>query len=512
MDLNSIIKDITDFNDELAKLKKQKTTFINEYDELLVSLEYETKMSRIYLISNDIIKFICHNNNCLLNSTKLASINIKISELNKKITSFNKNINFDNKWIGGNHPGDIIDTPDGYRIRFDEQSRSFKFKNYKNTGTTIVCKDKDDCYIKAKEYLYEYYDGLDKVSNQYRYISPNHIEIKLTQNKTFITESKFIDKIIKYNLTAKYEKNYGKYYVMYLKEHKKHDLFYKVLTGYEQVKYKNGCSLDLREENLLNGDNSIKNDCNKIFNDIVIKNKDGYPINTWILGKYAGSVFQRKDENKWTVVVKKEDGTVVTKTLPFDKDNKDNKDDIYKKATEIKKNLSDIHGLTKNKIRIIDDNIIEVQLTKDQIMKTDYKFLDIIEKYHIYSSKSEGDNSKYYAGINYNNVNKLFHSIITGFEMVDHIDRDTLNNCISNLRKADHKLNNNNRSISDNSNAVVLGVTFCAKDNCFRARIKQDEREYSKQFSVGKYGYEEAKQMAINARREYNQIFNCANG
>ena len=72
---------------------------------------------------------------------------------------------------------------------------------------------------------------------------------------------------------------------------------------------------------MINGDNSVSQDDN--FNDIVIKNKDGYPYNTWILGKHAGTVFQRKNENKWTVVVKKDDNTVITKTLPFDDKNKD---------------------------------------------------------------------------------------------------------------------------------------------------------------------------------------------
>jgi hypothetical protein len=327
-----------------------------------------------------------------------------------------------------------------------------------------------------------------------------------------------IDVIEKNKISTKYEKKYDNNYVMYLNTNKEHILFYKLIGNYSRVKYINNNTLDLRIENLEETDNSVLAKISKQEIELNDKtnepikpklNKDGYQYDKFILGKYTGTVFERTGRNCWCVVVKKEDGSVATKTLTF---NQNNKEELYKKAIQIKNELSDIHELTRNKIKIISDEIIEVQLTKDQIMRTDYKFIELITKYNMYSTKSSETNSKYYAVIDINGKLEKFHKHITGFEMVDHIDRDTLNNCISNLRKADHKLNNNNRSISDSSNAVVLGVTFCAKDNCFRARIKQDEREYSKQFSVGKYGYEEAKQMAINARREYNQIFNCANG
>jgi hypothetical protein len=145
-------------------------------------------------------------------------------------------------------------------------------------------------------------------------------------------------------------------------------------------------------------------------------------------------------------------------------------------------------------------------------MKTDYKFLDIIEKYPIFATKGSRENSKYYAGIEVDGKNLRYHNYITGYEMTDHIDRDPLNNCLSNLRECDHKINNNNRSKSESSNAVVLGVTYSETNKSFRARIKQDDKEIVKYFSVEKYGYELAKQMAIEQRLEYNRIFNCNNG
>ena len=71
---------------------------------------------------------------------------------------------------------------------------------------------------------------------------------------------------------------------------------------------------------------------------------------------------------------------------------------------------------------------------------------------------------------------------------------------------------NNNRNKSDLSNAIKLGVTYSAKDNAYKARIKQDGIEYCKQFSVKKYGKDKALKLAIETRRDFNKAFNCLNG
>ena len=138
--------------------------------------------------------------------------------------------------------------------------------------------------------------------------------------------------------------------------------------------------------------------------------------------------------------------------------------------------------------------------------------METVEKYPIYVSKSEGVNSKYYASMSVGNSQKQFHNFITGWDMVDHIDRNPLNNCLSNLRETTHKENNNNRSKSESSEAIELGVTYSERDDAYKARIKQDGKEYCKQFSVKKYGKQEALRLAIETRRDFNRAFNCLNG
>lgn len=508
--IDKIINELTNFDKEINTLKAQRKKLNDSINDII------NQNSNFTITKYNLIKSI---NIIRINELKLKDISNKIKELDIDIEELIKFKISKKEWEGGKCLGDISDTPDGCRIRFDGQSRSFKYQNYKNSETTIICETKELCYLQAKKYLYDYYNSQDKISNQYKYFHPKYIEVKLPNGLTFITNSKFIDLIEKNKISSKYEKKYNNNYVMYLSDHREHSLFYKLITKYSRVKYINGNTLDLREENLEESDNSVL--AKKGNSDIEIEiglddkeikpktNKDGHPYDTWILGKYAGTVFERANRSCWSVVVKKEDGSVVTKTLTF---NEKNKDELHKKAIQIKNELSDQHGLTKNKIKIINDNVIEVQLTQNQIMRTDYKFLELVNKYAIFATKSSNEGAKFYASFEIDNKMHKFHKYITGFDMVDHIDRNPLNNCLSNLRKADHKLNNNNRSISENSKAICLGVTYCDRDDCFRARIKQDDIEHSIQFSVSKYGYEEAKQMAISARQEYNKVFSCANG
>jgi hypothetical protein len=165
-------------------------------------------------------------------------------------------------------------------------------------------------------------------------------------------------------------------------------------------------------------------------------------------------------------------------------------------------------------IRILDENTIEVQLTKDKTMKTDIKFSDLCQKHIICSTKSGNKNSEYYAGLSINNSLIFFHKYITGYEMTAHINRDPLDNRLINLKETNSKLNNNNKGPDKkykNNPDHMLGVRFIQKDEVWQARIKQDDKEYTKSFAVKKYGYEEAKNLAIQARKQFNEEFKCSN-
>lgn len=61
---------------------------------------------------------------------------------------------------------------------------------------------------------------------------------------------------------------------------------------------------------------------------------------------------------------------------------------------------------------------------------------------------------------------------------VDHVDRDRSNNRWLNLRPATAKQNNENASLRKDNRSGFTGVTWCAKTNKWRARIRHHDRQH----------------------------------
>jgi hypothetical protein len=84
---------------------------------------------------------------------------------------------------------------------------------------------------------------------------------------------------------------------------------------------------------------------------------------------------------------------------------------------------------------------------------------------------------------------------------IDHIDCNTSNNDLSNLRWSTHSQNNQNKSMSKNNTTGVKGVTFDKKSGKFRAQIQIDGINiYLGLFTT----LEEAKDVRIRAA---NKVF-----
>lgn len=218
----------------------------------------------------------------------------------------------------------------------------------------------------------------------------------------------------------------------------------------------------------------------------------------WQVGKPKGSVLQWKD--KYRAITYDKEGLKKQKTFK-----------THEEAENFVRKKSDENGQTKNMIRKVDD-YIEVKIDDNHIMKTDIKFLDLCQSRSICKGKGGSKTASYYPKISVDGKPHDFHKYITNFKMTDHINRDTFDNRLQNLRETTHKENNNNRNANKKyDESHIMGVRYVEKDNAWQARIKQDGKEYSKHFSVKKYGENEAKELAIKARNEFISKFNSNN-
>lgn len=238
-----------------------------------------------------------------------------------------------------------------------------------------------------------------------------------------------------------------------------------------------------------------------------------FNIFDWQIGKYAGTILKRESEcgslrYDARITINKK---LVSKSFPFNTD----ENDAHSRATVWLQSMSNNYNLTKNRMRYNKDNYVDVDIGNNRIIQIDIDDINICQQYMICASKSgTNKNAEYYACISKNGKNKLLHNFLTGNTMTDHIDRQPLNNRRSNLRQITSKENNNNRGPNKKPNKTSIDQIGVRLDPCresWQARIKQDGKEYSKSFAIKKYGYDEAKRLAIEARKEFNIKFNCYN-
>ena len=219
--------------------------------------------------------------------------------------------------------------------------------------------------------------------------------------------------------------------------------------------------------------------------------------------KYPGSIFRRSDIDAWTCVIKDTASKKqYTKQMSWHVNG--GKEESKIKISEWRKEICEQNNLGKNNIYKIDDQTILVTLTKEQYMITDMRFLPLCKVISLFSTKGGSENAEYYASTSYNRKIIGYHNLITGAEMVDHINGIPLDNRLYNLRPATYSINNCNRIVRTNTSGIV-GVRFVnrpGKQVGWQARIKINNKEITKSFSTAKYGDEEAKRLAIEWRQQ----------
>ena len=149
-----------------------------------------------------------------------------------------------------------------------------------------------------------------------------------------------------------------------------------------------------------------------------------------------------------------------------------------------------------------------IQLTQGKVVIVDDADMPTLEKYNRWAVKL---GHCWYAATKIDGRRVLMHRLLLSLDivdpmMVDHINGDGLDNTRSNIRYADATLNMRNRTINSNSSTGISGVTFRKNHGTSGAWVALgviDRKFKTKTFSCSKYGYDEAKILAVEWRKQH---------
>ena len=221
----------------------------------------------------------------------------------------------------------------------------------------------------------------------------------------------------------------------------------------------------------------------------------------WINGKPCGSISQVT--NAYIIRFQGDP----TKTFSLSKYG--NLETAKDAAMLYRRETSDEKGLTKNKYRFVEDHM-EFQLHGGKICKIDICDFPKL----IYTWNAKKGFKRYYVSSQIQGKHITIHRLIhPEWEEVDHINRDGLDNRRCNLR--DGKLDNinakNQGKRKDNLSGKT-GVSFNNNKQSWVIQWPENGKRRCKTFSINRHGDEQAKQMAIQFRKELDKNFGINNG
>lgn len=162
----------------------------------------------------------------------------------------------------------------------------------------------------------------------------------------------------------------------------------------------------------------------------------------------------------------------------------------------------------------IGDGYAIIHITGNKIngdVLIDIEDIDLVKERSWYIKDGSPNN---YVACKLNNKTVKLHRFILGVtnrkDIVDHINRNTLDNRRCNLRIVDSTTNNLNCSISKNNTSGRTGVYYKEKHGnstggLWVAQCTVNFNKMCKRFSVKKYGYDEAFRLACETRKKWEE-------
>ncbi len=428
------------------------------------------------------------------------------------------------EWQGGKHTGTITERQGYYIVvhkpnnetiskyfswHISSEKKPF-IKNSNNINTESY-KTKEEASKAAEKYRIQKSIFLKSSKNMWRKIDDKSIEIQICSDSDlsfFADNDNEIIEILKLH-TFRAEKDVEyyaktkkeKYYIETTFNGNKHTNFSKFLKPDIEgiITFKDRNPRNLRKSNLrIPGTYEPKQKMRQLAkNDMAynLETKLGYLLNyislpfilpkmMWILGKREGSYFEHKKTND-----KKNNNDDYLKSFTAEINNYEVSKKIYydsenKKKTEkyINEWLYDISykfGQVKNLIKIINHKHIHVQISKNNILITNIELIPLIQQISLCTCRVQGSNKKVpYCGTTVNKKFINFHNLITHTKMTDHINGETLDNTMENLRACTYSINNANRHTLTQDESAGYEAKVIRGSLHIRLRIGRNKRDY----------------------------------
>ena len=164
------------------------------------------------------------------------------------------------------------------------------------------------------------------------------------------------------------------------------------------------------------------------------------------------------------------------------------------------RNYKGISRTVNNNKIVFHDDCVEIQLLNDKSTFIDLDDYDLIKDDH-WTLSTDG----YAISSSGKFKNKRLHRVILGCEtdkqiIVDHIDRDRLNNRKINLRVVTNHENSFNQSKRKNNKSGIIGVCWWERDQNWMAQIKYNYKRYF----LGYYNnFDDAVRARLRAELKY---------